>query len=74
MSGVYGRKIKMTIFGESHGASIGLVIDGLPPGLGIDIDFIKREMERRAPGRNLLSTQRQMHSTTCQMQAHQSSR
>jgi chorismate synthase len=46
MSGVYGRKIKMTIFGESHGASIGLVIDGLPPGLGIDIDFIKREMER----------------------------
>ena len=49
MSGVYGRKIKMTIFGESHGASIGLVIDGLPPGLGIDIDFIKREMERRAP-------------------------
>ena len=55
MSGVYGRKIKMTIFGESHGASIGLVIDGLPPGLGIDIDFIKREMERRAPGRNLLS-------------------
>ena len=47
MSGVYGRKIKMTIFGESHGASIGLVIDGLPPGLGIDIDFIKREMERR---------------------------
>lgn len=59
MSGVYGRKIKMTIFGESHGASIGLVIDGLPPGLGIDIDFIKREMERRAPGRNLLSTQRQ---------------
>ena len=59
MSGVYGRKIKMTIFGESHGASIGLVIDGLPQGLGIDIDFIKREMERRAPGRNLLSTQRQ---------------
>lgn len=59
MSGVYGRKIKMTIFGESHGTSIGLVIDGLPPGLEIDLDFIKREMERRAPGRNLLSTQRQ---------------
>ncbi len=59
MSGVYGRKIKMTIFGESHGASIGLVIDGLPPGLELDIDFIKREMERRAPGRNLLSSQRQ---------------
>lgn len=49
----------MTIFGESHGTSIGLVIDGLPPGLEIDLDFIKREMERRAPGRNLLSTQRQ---------------
>lgn len=59
MSGVYGRKIKMTIFGESHGTAIGLVIDGLPPGLELDLDFIKREMERRAPGRNLLSTQRQ---------------
>lgn len=59
MSGVYGRKIKMSIFGESHGASIGLVIDGLPPGLELDLDFIRREMERRAPGRNLLSTQRQ---------------
>ena len=59
MSGVYGRKIKMTIFGESHGSSIGLVIDGLPPGLELDLAFIKREMERRAPGRNLLSTQRQ---------------
>lgn len=59
MSGVYGRKIKMTIFGESHGPSIGLVIDGLPPGLELDIDFIKEELTRRAPGRNLLSTQRQ---------------
>lgn len=34
MSGVYGRKIKMTIFGESHGASIGLVIDGVTTGAG----------------------------------------
>lgn len=50
MSGVYGRKIKMTIFGESHGASIGLVIDGLPPGLGIDIDFIKRRDGKAGSG------------------------
>lgn len=59
MSGVYGRKIKMTIFGESHGAAIGLVIDGLPPGLALDTAFIQQELVRRAPGRNLLSTQRQ---------------
>lgn len=58
MSGIYGMNIKMSIYGESHGASIGLIIDGLPPGLKLDLDLISREMERRAPGRNLLSTQR----------------
>lgn len=58
MSGIYGMNIKMSIYGESHGVSIGLVIDGLPPGLQLNLDLIAREMERRAPGRNLLSTQR----------------
>ena len=58
MSATYGTKIKMTIFGESHGKAIGLVIDGLPPGLALDEEFIRSEMERRAPGRNKLGTQR----------------
>lgn len=58
MSGIWGRNIKVSIFGESHGSAIGVTIDGLPSGLELDIDEIKREMKRRAPGRNLLSTQR----------------
>ncbi len=58
MSGIYGMNIKMTIYGESHGASIGLVLDGVPPGLQLDLEAIEKEMARRAPGKNLLSTQR----------------
>ena len=58
MSGIYGMNIKMAIYGESHGASIGLVIDGVPPGLQLDLEVIEKEMARRAPGKNQLSTQR----------------
>ncbi len=58
MSGIYGMNIKMAIYGESHGASIGLVIDGVPPGLKLDLEQIEKEMARRAPGKNQFSTQR----------------
>lgn len=59
MSATWGRKVKMTIFGESHGPAIGLVVDGLPAGLEVDEAFLRSEMERRAPGRNKLGTARQ---------------
>lgn len=59
MSSVYGEKVKVTIFGESHGPAIGLVMDGLPSGLELNLQEIKKEMMRRAPGQNLMSTQRQ---------------
>jgi len=58
MSGVWGNKIKLSIFGESHGKAIGINIDGLEPGIELDLDYINREMERRAPGKNKLSTPR----------------
>lgn len=58
MSATYGDKIKMTIFGESHGPAIGLIIDGLPAGVAIDLEAVAREMKRRAPGQNLMSTPR----------------
>ena len=58
MSGITGMNIKMAIYGESHGRSIGVVLDGLPPGLQIDEEEIAREMARRAPGQNALSTAR----------------
>lgn len=58
MSGVWGNKIKLSIFGESHGKAIGINIDGLPAGTELDIDYINREMARRAPGKSELSTTR----------------
>lgn len=58
MSGMWGSKIKLSIFGESHGNAIGITIDGLPAGFSIDMDKIMMEMARRAPGKSLLSTPR----------------
>lgn len=55
---VWGTKLKVSIFGESHGGGIGVVLDGIPSGLKLDTDFISREMKRRAPGQNKLSTPR----------------
>ncbi len=58
MSGVWGNKIKYSIFGESHGKGIGIVIDGLEAGIELDLQYIEDEMKRRAPGRNKMSTER----------------
>ncbi|HEY8891814.1 MAG TPA: chorismate synthase [Clostridium sp.] len=58
MSGQWGKKVKYSIFGESHGRGIGITIDGLPPGIELDMDFISGEMQRRAPGRDEFSTKR----------------
>ncbi|MBX4271288.1 chorismate synthase [Clostridium estertheticum] len=58
MSGQWGKKVKYSIFGESHGRGIGITIAGLPPGIKLDMDFINGEMQRRAPGRDEFSTKR----------------
>ena len=58
MSGMWGNKIKISIFGESHGNAIGINIDGLEPGFEINLDKVSSEMKRRAPGRSNLSTPR----------------
>ena len=58
MSGVWGNRIKLSIFGESHGKAVGINIDGIPAGTKLDMDYIKEEMAKRAPGRNELSTPR----------------
>ncbi|MDR2522319.1 MAG: chorismate synthase [Synergistaceae bacterium] len=55
---VWGNAIKLSIFGESHGAAVGIVVDGLPAGEVIDEGAVTREMERRAPGRGPLATAR----------------
>ena len=54
----YGEYLKVTIFGESHGAGIGVVIDGLPAGEAIDLEAVRVQMARRAPGGSELATQR----------------
>lgn len=58
MSSTYGDKIKISIFGESHGNGIGVVIDGLPAGVKIDMDRVLIQMSRRAPGKDRTATPR----------------
>lgn len=58
MSGMWGNKIKVSIFGESHGNAIGINVDGLPSGLELNLEDIAYEMRRRAPGKSPLSTAR----------------
>lgn len=58
MSSTYGDSIKISVFGESHGGGIGVVIDGLPAGETVDMNQILAQMARRAPGRDKTATPR----------------
>lgn len=55
----FGKIFTLTTFGESHGAAIGGVVDGMPAGVDIDLDFIQRELNRRRPGQSKITTSRQ---------------
>ena len=58
MSSEFGKNIKLSVFGESHGKAIGCVIDGLPAGVKLDMEKIYSDMARRAPGQGKYSTPR----------------
>ena len=58
MSSTWGDRIKISIFGESHGPGIGVVVDGLPAGEKIDADELRFQLSRRAPGHGPVSTAR----------------
>ncbi|MCI8624403.1 MAG: chorismate synthase [Provencibacterium sp.] len=58
MSSEWGRRLHISIFGESHGEGIGMVLDGVPPGEPIDFDALRRFALRRAPGRDKAATPR----------------
>ncbi len=53
-----GNIFKITTFGESHGAGIGVVIDGCPAGITLDFYFIQKQLNRRKPGQSKIVTQR----------------
>ena len=54
----FGEHFKLTIFGESHGPAIGVVLDGLPAGARLDEAYIAGQMARRAPGGDPTATAR----------------
>ena len=54
----FGEVFRVTTFGESHGLGIGLIIDGCPAGLDLDLTFIQHELDRRKPGQSKIVTQR----------------
>jgi chorismate synthase len=58
MGNSFGKLFKITTFGESHGAALGVIIEGCPAGLQIDPDQIRDEMQRRKPGQSKITTQR----------------
>ena len=58
MSSEFGHLLKISVFGQSHGKAIGVVVDGLPAGEAIDLDELQAFLDRRKPGKNRLSTAR----------------
>ena len=59
MHNTFGNIFTLTTFGESHGAAVGGVVDGMPAGVDVDLDFIQSELNRRRPGQSSITTSRQ---------------
>ena len=59
MRNTFGHIFTLTTFGESHGEAVGGVIDGMPAGIDIDMEFIQSELTRRRPGQSAITTSRQ---------------
>lgn len=58
MRNTFGNLFTLTTFGESHGPAVGGVVDGMPAGIGIDMEFIQNELNRRRPGQSKITTAR----------------
>ena len=58
MSNTFGEKFRILTFGESHGKAMGVVVDGVKPGLEFNIEAIQKELDRRRPGQNPLVSSR----------------
>ena len=58
MSNTFGKLFKITTYGESHGPAIGVIIDGCPAGVTIDLDFIQATLHKRKPGQSSITSAR----------------
>ena len=58
MSSSFGKIFRVSTFGESHGGAVGVILDGCPPKLKIDIDLVQNELDRRRPGQSDITTPR----------------
>lgn len=63
MYNTFGHIFTLSTFGESHGEAIGGVIDGMPAGIEIDVDFVQNELARRRPGQSKITTSRKEPDT-----------
>jgi len=63
MRNTFGHIFTLTTFGESHGEAIGGVVDGMPAGIDIDLEFIQSELNRRRPGQSRITTDRDESDT-----------
>ncbi len=63
MGSEFGRLFRISTFGESHGGGVGVVVDGCPPRLELDLATIQRDLDRRRPGQSRLTTPRQETDT-----------
>lgn len=59
----FGQSFRVTTFGESHGKAIGVIIDGCPPNITINLSFIQAELDKRKPGQSKITTQRKESDT-----------
>lgn len=66
MGSTFGQLFRVTTFGESHGGGVGVIIDGCPPRLSLDLSEIQRELDRRRPGQSKITTPRN-ESDTCEI-------
>ena len=59
MKNTFGNSVSLTIYGESHGAEIGAVLDGLAPGINVDEDFIASQMNKRRAKDNISTARKE---------------
>ena len=58
MGNTFGKILRITTFGESHGEAIGVILDGCPAGLEVNLEDLQKDLDRRRPGQSKITTQR----------------